>query len=502
MLSALSQWQAALPAQRVQTSAEALRVATACTFACTRRVTAILVPENLAQVRSILRIAASTRHAVYPYSRGCNWGLGSKMPAANDCALLDLSAMDRILDYDADLGTLTVEPGVHFAQAAAFLKQQKSAFYCSVTGGSAYGSLIGNALERGGGDGPYGERAAHMTALELVLAGGEVIHTGFDRFAGASTAKLSRTGVGPSLTGLIAQSNFGVVTRATIWLARRPSASHLVNATVASTALLAPAIDALRLLLQSQVLYPHGSTIWNSYKLAVRDGRLPSAGTVTLPPDPVVTEDAEPWTLSVVVEGASPEIADALLAQVRKVLAPQVRDFSVVPVEALPSAERKLLEPGNPTGHNVLSVYWRKKTALPAVEDTDPDRDRCGVIWICPSLPLDGKTVAPVMAGIKQRIRAHGLEPNLGLNPISPRLFDVYAALVYDRDVAGEDARAMACHDALMRWLVSEGHLPYRLGVQSFGMLPDASDDSRALMRRIKSAFDPHNVVAPGRYAA
>jgi hypothetical protein len=92
-----------------------------------------------------------------------------------------------------------------------------------VTGGPAYGSLIGNALERGGGDGPLGERGAHMTALELVLAGGEVVHTGFDRFAGASTARLSRTGVGPSLSGLIAQSNFGVVTRATFWLARRPA---------------------------------------------------------------------------------------------------------------------------------------------------------------------------------------------------------------------------------------------------------------------------------------
>jgi len=502
MQSALSQWRAALPASAVQTHSDALRAATACTFDCARRVTAILLPDNLAQVKDILRIAASTRHAVYPFGRGSNWGLGSRLPATDDCALVDLSAMNRILDYDAELGTLTVEPGVHFAQAAAFLKQQNSPFYCSVTGGPAYGSLIGNALDRGGGDGPCGEREAHMTALELVLAGGEVIHTGFDRFAHASTARLSRTGVGPSLTGLIAQSNFGVVTRATIWLARRPAASHLVNATVASTAQLAPAVDALRLLLQSQVLYPHGSTIWNSYKLAARDGRFPWASTPQLPLDLMATEGAEPWILSTAVDGASTAIADALLAQVRQVLAPHVQDFTVVDVAALPAAERALLEPGNPVGQNVFSAYWRKKTALPALEDTDPDRDRCGVIWVCPSLPLDGKTIAPVIAGIEQRMRAHGLEPNLGLNPISPRLFEVYAALVYDRDVAGEDARAMACHDALMRWLLSEGHLPYRLGVQSFGMLPAAIDDSRAVMRRVKHAFDPHNVVAPGRYAA
>jgi 4-cresol dehydrogenase (hydroxylating) flavoprotein subunit len=502
MDSALSRWRAALPAHSVLTSRDALEAATACTFAWPRRVTAILVPENLAQVKDILRIAASTRHAVYPYGRGSNWGLGSRMPASDDCALLDLSAMNRILDYDAEHGTLTVEPGVHFAQAAAFLKQHHSDFFCSVTGGPAYGSLIGNALERGGGDGPFGDRAAHMTALELVLAGGEVVHTGFDRFAGASTARLSRTGVGPSLTELIAQSNFGVVTRATIWLARRPKVSQLVNATVASTAQLAPAIDALRLLLQNQVLYPHGATLWNSYKVAARDGHFPWESQPQLPLNLMVTEGAEPWTLSIAVEGASTAIADALLAEVRRLLAPHVQDFEVVDAQALPPSERAVLEPGNPTGQNVFSTYWRKKTALPALEDTDPDRDRCGVIWVCPSLPLDGKTVAPVVAGMEQRIRAQGFEPNLGLNPISSRLFEVYAALVYDRDVPGEDSRAMACHDTLLRWLISEGHLPYRLGVQAFGMLPEAVDDSRAVMRRIKSAFDPHNLVAPGRYAA
>ena len=501
MTPALAQWRTVLPPHCVHTAPEELQTALACTFASPHRAIALLTPETLGQVQAIMAIAAATRQAVYPYSRGCNWGLGSRVPAADGCALLDLSAMNRILDHDAELGTLTVEPGVHFAQAAAFLRQQDSPFYCSVTGGPAYGSLIGNALERGGGDGPLGERGAHMTALELVLAGGEVVHTGFDRFAGASTARLSRTGVGPSLSGLIAQSNYGVVTRATFWLARRPAASHQLVATIADTARLAPAVDALRSLLQTQVLVPHAATLWNSYKLAARHGRYPWATAPTPPLDILAREGAEPWILSIGVEGASPAIARALRDQVVAVLGPQVQALEIVDEAALSAEERLQLAPGQPTGANVASAYWRKTTALPALEDLDPDRDRCGVVWACPSLPLDGRTVAPVMAAMEQRIRAHGFEPNLGLNPISPRLFEAYAALMYDRDVPGEDARAMACHDALVRALVAQGHLPYRLGVQSFGMLPPPKDDSRALMLRLKSAFDPHNVVAPGRYA-
>jgi 4-cresol dehydrogenase (hydroxylating) len=501
MRSALDGWRAVLPAGQVRTAAAELQRAASATFGWPRNITAILVPQDTPQVRAILRVAASTRHAVYPISRGCNWGLGSKLPAADGCALIDLSAMNRILDHDAELGTLTVEPGVHFAQAAAFLKQQRSPFYCSVTGGPAYGSLIGNALERGGGDGPLGDRAAHMAALEVALAGGELIHTGFDRFAKASTARLSRTGVGPSLTELMAQSSFGVVTRATIWLARRPVAWRLVNASLASTTALAPAIDAVRGLLQDQVLDPHAVTLWNSYKLAARDGRYPWANAPTPPLDIRASEGSAPWHISAAVEGASTAIAAALLDETTRRLATCTESINVLVDSDLPAAERAPLEPGNPTGMNLVSAYWRKTTPLPALEDIDPDRDRCGVLWLCPSLPLQGRVAAPVIAEIERRVLAHGLEPNIGLNPASPRLLEVYVALMFDRDVPGEDARAMACHHALMQWLVDAGHLPYRLGVQSFGMLPAAADDTPAVLRRLKQAFDPHGVVAPGRYA-
>src|SRR5207237_5002924 len=107
-----------------------------------------------------------------------------------------------------------------------------------------------------------------------------------------------------------------------------------------STAALAPAIDALRTLLQTQVLYPHGSTFWNSYKLVARSGRFPWASGTALPLDLKLLEGAEPWYLSCSVEGASAPIAQALLAQVREVLGRHVQDLQVVREEDLPEAER------------------------------------------------------------------------------------------------------------------------------------------------------------------
>ncbi|MDH4390068.1 MAG: hypothetical protein QE285_01440 [Aquabacterium sp.] len=88
-----------------------------------------------------------------------------------------------------------------------------------------------------------------------------------------------------------------VVTRATFWLARRPAASHQLVATIADTARLAPAIDALRSLLQTQVLVPHAATLWNSYKLAAHQGRYPWATALTPPLDILAREGAAPWIL-------------------------------------------------------------------------------------------------------------------------------------------------------------------------------------------------------------
>ena len=83
-------------------------------------------------------------------------------------------------------------------------------------------SLIGNTMERGFGHTPYGDHFAHVCGFEVVLPDGECIETGFSRFAQASTGPLYRWGLGPTLDGLFTQSNFGIVTRMSIWLMPAP----------------------------------------------------------------------------------------------------------------------------------------------------------------------------------------------------------------------------------------------------------------------------------------
>ena len=490
-----------MPAGAVRASDAELAAAQASTMACQRRITAILVPRSTADVVAILRIATETRHAVYAYSRGRNWGLGSKLPTQDDCALIDLSAMDRILDYDPALGAITVEPGVHFAQVAAFLREKDSPFYASVIGGSPYASLIGNALERGGGDGPLSNRAEHMTALEVVLGSGEIVRSGFARCDRASTAKLVRYGVGPGFESLFVQSNFGVVTQATFWLQRKPVERAHLSWRVQKLSELMPLLDALRALLQEGVIPSTQATLWNGTKILARSG--PRAATSRGLHNESVTGIARSdWLLVLQVHAASQALLDATLAHVRERLQHPSRQAAELTRANAPAALWQQLEPGTPSGANVLSAYWRKPDAPEAIADLDPDRDRCGVLWICPSLPLDGSELARVLAQLEALVAQHGFEANIGLNPVSPRAVEAYLAIMFDRDVPGEDTKALRCHDAVLAWLTAQGHLPYRLGVQSMAHMPQARDDTDAWLGRVKKASDPAGIISPARYEA
>ena len=73
-------------------------------------------------------------------------------------------------------------------------------------------------------------------------------------------------------------------------------------------------------------------------------------------------------------------------------------------------------------------------------------------------------------------------------------------SLTYDRDVAGEDARAAACHDRTFARLVERGYPPFRTGVQSQGLAPAGDPTYQRIVDALATTLDPAGVLAPGRY--
>jgi 4-cresol dehydrogenase (hydroxylating) len=159
---------------------------------------------------------------------------------------------------------------------------------------------------------------------------------------------------------------------------------------------------------------------------------------------------------------------------------------------------RKPVFMGYPTTRSIESTYWRKKEPLPA--NPDPDRDHCGVLWLCPAVPFTWEDIRQALAIVYQVANKYSLEPNVAITFPSERCVYLLPSLLFDRDDSEEDTRALACHDEMLRRMTDAGYLPYRLGIQSMSALPSSVDDYRQVLKRIKATLDPTGIVAPGRY--
>jgi 4-cresol dehydrogenase (hydroxylating) len=490
---------------------ELSRLGTA-TFATGARVLGRVAPGCGAEVRETLRRAAQAKVPVYPVSCGKNWGLGSRVPPT-DAVVLDLGRLNRILDFDEELATVTLEPGVSFRQLHRFLCERQSRLFAATTGGSPDGSVIANALERGDGSGPNGDRALYIAALEVALTTGEVLHTGFDRFDGASAARLHRFGVGPALDGLFTQSNLGVVTRATIWLSPLPRFLAAVRFSVRCDDQLAALIDAVRRLrLDGTLRSPVG--IWNDYRVLSVAERYPferTQGVTPLPREVLAEKSAvfggNRWLGLASIYAGSRKLGEAAVDHVEAELRPCVDAIDTVANSGDPRAGQELLpstDPafaflqGVPHEQSLRSLYWRKPSA-PAGE-LDPDADRVGALWVCAALPLRGDVVRRATEQAEACMLEHGFEPLMALLCHTERTLQLLPMIVYDRDQTGADARALACHDALLAGLAAAGHHAQRLALPAMGALPAPRDDFDVVLGRLKRALDPRGVLAPGRY--
>ena len=96
---------------------------------------------------------------------------------------------------------------------------------------------------------------------------------------------------------------------------------------------------------------------------------------------------------------------------------------------------------------------------------------------------------------------AHGIEPLITLTSLSDRCFDSTVPLLFDRSDAEQLARATACFEALFVAGRSQGWVPYRLGVHSMSRVTGTASTFWDLVGTIKSAIDPDQIIAPGRYA-
>jgi 4-cresol dehydrogenase (hydroxylating) len=508
-----------------------LQSAATTNYRTTQKIALVLKPGTVDELQQCVQLANSHKIPVYPISRGRNWGYGSRVPVKDNNILIELERLNKISDYNEKLGYVTVEPGVTYQQLYDFLRERKSELLISATGGSTGSSVLGNAIERGIGTGLYADRFASVCGLEVMLADGKRVSTGFGRFGNHMSSHVYRWGSGPSLDGMFSQSNFGIVTKLTQWLMKAPDYFHLLAYKIDSEAKLPALIDKLRDLSMSGLVRPT-ITMYNDFRVlstvtqypfnVCTPGKThPEEVLQVLKSVPQLAQLASKWNGEISIRSVSKEHGLMQYSLIEKELKPLVDQLYLVEIakdEMLETLQEhyegktgdKVNDPlrayllrkyiGIPENTPIKQMYWRKRK--PAGEGITPDADKCGMVWISPIVPFDGNEIEKAISIINNTICKYPFEPAISLQCMTERAINIIISINWDREVEGEDTDAEACYADLSAQLKANGYYPYRDTTLGMQMKEQAglTGDYQQLLSDIKKAIDPNNIISPGRY--
>lgn len=524
--SAITEWAAVLGKSGVASaSAENLG---ASTIGTRRSIPAVLRPETQEQVADILQIAQRWKVSVYPVSTGNNWGYGSANPVEDDCVILDLSRLDRISDFDPEMGVVTVEPGVTQGALRDFLDRNDGDYLVPVTGAGPTCSILGNALERGYGITPITDHFAAVTKIEAVLPDGTLYRTPLSELGGAEIDGLFKWGLGPYLDGLFSQGNFGVVVKMTIALAPAPetvTAFFFSTKDDAKLELLVPTVRAVLRALGGSVV---AINLLNSQRMLSMMAPFPEDKAIdgVLPAEEIealADSYGVPAWSGVGAIYASREMVGAARRTLRRILGPVTDRLVFINrrrVKAARTIARVLpgrlatrvkgmadtlsgaleIMHGTPNEVALALAYWRSGTLPEPGQPKNPARDGCGLIWFAPLVPIRGNDVRRYTEMIERICPQYGVNPLITLTTVNDRCFDSTVPLLFDRRDPDATARARDCYRALLNAGQREGFLPYRLNVDAMDTLNNGRSAFPGLASQLKAAVDPNFILAPGRY--
>ena len=253
----------------------------------------VAFPASTDEASALLRVAAAHQLAVV--ARGAGTGLGWGAPPASADLVIDLQAMDQVLEHAAGDLVARVQAGVTMGHLASVLASAGQELAIDAPADATAGGVVAT-----GTAGPrrlrYGAPRDLLIGITVVRADGEVAHAG---------GKVVKNVAGYDLGKLFCGSagTLGLITEATFRLHPRPAAAAYL------TAQFGPAADDVAGAVAGAVAAAAGSAL------------VPSAVQLDIPPQ------ASPVTrVSVLLEGTPSGVAERARRMAELLSAAQMPD--------------------------------------------------------------------------------------------------------------------------------------------------------------------------------
>jgi glycolate oxidase len=186
---------------------------------------AVVFPTSAEQVVKIVKLANT--YGIPFVARGAGTGLSGGALALDGGIVIEMCRMNKILEIDYVNQRAVVEPGLvnlHLSLAVS----EAGYYYAPDPSSQGSCTIGGNVAENSGGPHTlkYGVTTNHVLGLEVVLPNGEVVHLG--------GPVLDTPGY--DLAGLFvgSEGTFGIVTKVTVRLLRKPEAWKTILAVFAT----------------------------------------------------------------------------------------------------------------------------------------------------------------------------------------------------------------------------------------------------------------------------
>jgi glycolate oxidase len=180
----------------------------------------VVIPANTEEISAILKHCNQRKIAVT--TRGAGTGLSGGALPVHGGIILSTEKLNRILDIDTLNLQATVEPGV-ITQVFQEAVIEKGLYYPPDPSSRGSCFIGGNLAENAGGPRAvkYGVTKDYVLNLEVVLANGEIIHTG---------ANVLKNSTGYNLTQLMvgSEGTLGIITKAVFKLIPYPDKTLLM----------------------------------------------------------------------------------------------------------------------------------------------------------------------------------------------------------------------------------------------------------------------------------